>query len=142
MDPPRNDDTYDLVLSFGVVHCTGDTKKAIQHLADVVRPGGWLFLMVYGYPRLDHPADFPYMSTKERRRQAIRHMDYDEARDYLLDELEDPMAVRGWFDATTPQVEDHYTYPQIANLMREAGITDIERLAPGIRNLCVRGRKK
>jgi hypothetical protein len=129
------------VLSFGVVHCTGDTRKAIRHLANVVAEGGYLALMVYGYPRVDHPADFGYMCTKERRRQAIRHMDFAEAEAWLRADVDDDMAVRGWFDATTPRVEDHYTYSQLASLLREAGLVDLHRIAPEIRNLCIRGSR-
>ena len=141
VEPLNTEQRFDLVLALGVVHHTGDAQNVIKHLAAMLKPGGSLVAMVYGYPRLDHPGDFRYMCTKERRRQAIRHMDFDEVQQYLLDELGDPMKVRGWFDATTPRVEDHFTYPQVALMLERAGLTDLVRLAPEIRNLCVRGRK-
>ena len=132
--------SFDLVLSFGVVHCTGDTQRAISNLGALVKLGGYFSLMVYGYPRLDKPGDFSHLVRKERIRQAIRHLDFDDAYEYILREVNDEMAVRGWFDATTPRVEDHYTFPQVAMMMKQAGFTEIIHLHPEMRNICVRGK--
>jgi len=38
---------YDIVHSWGVLHHTGDMKKAIQNTASMVRPGGHLILALY-----------------------------------------------------------------------------------------------
>lgn len=134
-------DSFELVMAIGVVHHTGDTQKAIRNLVCAVRPGGRLALMVYGYPRLERPADFSYLCRKERLRQSIRHLSFEEAKAFLTAEIGDELAVRGWFDATTPEIEDFYLYPQVAKMLRDAGLTDIERLDIEMRNISVRGRK-
>lgn len=132
---------FDLVLSIGVLHHTGDTQKGIYNLGELVKIGGYFSLMVYGYPRLDHPQDFDYMCRKERIRQAIRHMDGKKAQEYIHQEIGDEMAVRGWFDAVAPRIEDHYTFSQVAMMLQRAHFTDIIHLEPQIRNICVRGKK-
>jgi SAM-dependent methyltransferase len=136
--------SFDLVLSFGVVHCTGDTRKAMANLASLVKPGGYLALMVYGYPRPGKHGDFLHMVRKERVRQAIRHMSGDEAIRYIQQQL-DAGAIkgdaRGWYDATAPRVEDHYTESQMRMMMAELGFEDITLLDDTIRNIAIRGRK-
>jgi ubiquinone/menaquinone biosynthesis C-methylase UbiE len=44
---PFKDDSFDLVYSWGVLHCTPDTPKAFQEACRVVKPGAPLKAMVY-----------------------------------------------------------------------------------------------
>jgi len=44
---PFDSDTFDLGYSWGVLHHTPDTEKAIRELARVVRPGGEVKIMLY-----------------------------------------------------------------------------------------------
>lgn len=144
LNPYPIDEQFDFVLSFGVVHCTGDTLKAVTHLTEVVRPGGHIALMVYGYPRFDKPGEWVNMNHYDRIRQAIRHMDYESARAYVAEQIKihDLKGdVRGWYDAVAPRVEDHYTYEQMAMMLRDLGYTDIFRISPEIRNICIRATK-
>ena len=39
--------SFDLVVSWGVLHHTPDTKKAFARIAPLVKPGGQLYVMVY-----------------------------------------------------------------------------------------------
>lgn len=137
-------ESFDLVLSFGVVHCTGDTRKALSNLVSLVRPGGYLAIMVYGYPRPHRPGDFVHMVRKERVRQAIRHMTGEEAVAYIESKLasgELKGDARGWFDATAPRVEDHYTFPQVCQMLQQLGLHEVTLLDENIRNIAVRARK-
>ena len=136
--------SFDLVLSFGVLHCTGNTRKALSNVAELVKPGGYLAIMVYGYPRPELPGDFVHMVRKERVRQAIRHMPGEETIDYIDKMIKSGELngdVRGWYDATAPRVEDHYTFPQISQMMQNLGFKDVVRLDESIRNIAVRGHK-
>jgi SAM-dependent methyltransferase len=44
---PYADDTFDLVYSWGVVHHTPDTRRAVAEIVRVCRPGGRVKLMIY-----------------------------------------------------------------------------------------------
>lgn len=44
---PFSDDTFDLVYSWGVLHCTPDTPKAFREAHRVMKPGAPLRAMVY-----------------------------------------------------------------------------------------------
>ena len=41
------DDTFDIVVSFGVLHHTPDTETAVSEIHRVLRPGGRFLLMLY-----------------------------------------------------------------------------------------------
>jgi 2-polyprenyl-3-methyl-5-hydroxy-6-metoxy-1,4-benzoquinol methylase len=38
---------FDIVYSWGVLHHTGSMWQALANVADLVRPGGWLFIAIY-----------------------------------------------------------------------------------------------
>jgi SAM-dependent methyltransferase len=45
--PPLKSDSFDVVWSEGVIHHTGDTSRAFDQLARLVKPGGCLTVWVY-----------------------------------------------------------------------------------------------
>jgi 2-polyprenyl-6-hydroxyphenyl methylase/3-demethylubiquinone-9 3-methyltransferase len=48
---PRGPDMFDVVYSWGVLHHTGDMRRAIGKAAAMVKPGGQLALALYGKTR-------------------------------------------------------------------------------------------
>ncbi len=46
-NPPFEDSTFDVVYSFGVLHHTPNTQKAIDEAYRVLKPGGRIILMLY-----------------------------------------------------------------------------------------------
>ena len=44
---PFPENSFDLVYSWGVVHCTPDTVRAVEEIYRVLRPGGEIRIMVY-----------------------------------------------------------------------------------------------
>jgi SAM-dependent methyltransferase len=45
--PPFEPESFDFVMSWGVLHHTPSTRTAFHRIAPLVRPGGTLFVMVY-----------------------------------------------------------------------------------------------
>ena len=44
---PFDDQSFDVVVSFGVLHHTPDTEKALAEIFSVLKPGGRIMLMLY-----------------------------------------------------------------------------------------------
>jgi len=78
LEPLGIDEQFDLVWSFGVLHHTGDTYGCYRRLAPLVRPGGYLFLMLYGEPRPDQVDDYRAVIEYERWRRLTRNLTFDE----------------------------------------------------------------
>lgn len=132
---------FDLIISFGVVHHSGDTRKAIENLYSVLLPGGYLSFMVYGYPRFNVINDFTYQIKKDSLHFKTRGMPITEVLDLLSKDFDD-LELRGWYDAIMPIVEDYYLEEQLVHMMKEIGFHNIIRLEPSISNPILRGGKE
>lgn len=116
---------YDLAFSFGVVHHTGNTYVAIDNVCRKVRAGGRLFLMIYGVPET-RPALLE-VNDYERIADELRDLSFDERKVYLERRFSQDRA-HGWFDATSPRINDRLTFEEIYDLLIELGFTCIERV--------------
>jgi SAM-dependent methyltransferase len=113
---------FDLAFSFGVVHHTGNTYRAIENVGRKLREGGRLFLMVYNMPE-DFAgyhdvnaydaiaAQNEGLTFEERRRDMVRRFGKERA--------------HGWFDATSPRINDRLTFSEIRDLLAELGFINV-----------------
>jgi SAM-dependent methyltransferase len=115
---------FDLAFSFGVVHHTGNTYLATENVCRKVRPGGRLFLMIYGVPET-RPA-LQEVNEYERIAAEVRDLSFD-ARKALLLKRFGPDAAHGWFDAVSPRINDRLTFEEIHDLLSELGFVKIAR---------------
>lgn len=116
---------FDLAFSFGVVHHTGNTYLAIDNVCRKVRPGGRLFLMIYGVPET-RPA-FLEVNQYEQIAEEIRDLSFEERKALLLKRFGADGA-HGWFDATSPRINDRLTFEEIHDLLSELGFHNITRV--------------
>lgn len=130
---------YDLVWCFGVVHHTGDTFGAIWNIIQIVKPGGYLFLMVYGWPT-DEKGKVE-VKRYETIRNAVASLPYPAKVEYLKSIGIPEDKLHGWFDATTPRINDLYHYDEIEAFMSDNGFADIRDTSDGNRNIRIIGRK-
>lgn len=116
---------FDLVWSYGVLHHTGDTFGAFSNVARLVRPGGYLFMMLYGEPTGRDPGEFAYYAEVEKLRRETSQMSFTERYEYLRRLKGDD--VGGWFDAVSPTINDTYSFYEIALWLRQSGFVDVQR---------------
>ncbi|MBU0877924.1 MAG: class I SAM-dependent methyltransferase [Alphaproteobacteria bacterium] len=116
---------FDLVWSFGVLHHTGNTYGAFKNIAPLVRPGGYIFLMLYGEPTGRDPGEFAYYHEVESLRRKTVAMDFNERLKYL-ESLKGENA-GGWFDAVSPEINDTYSFYEIQLWLQRAGFENIRR---------------
>jgi 2-polyprenyl-3-methyl-5-hydroxy-6-metoxy-1,4-benzoquinol methylase len=126
LEPLTLDRQFDLVWSFGVLHHTGNTYRGFQHIQPLVRAGGYLFLMLYGEPRLAHPEDFTELNHYERLHRATQNRDFA-GKIAVLEN--DPIVtdVHGWFDAISPCVNDLYSFEEIEEWLVHSGFSNVRR---------------
>src|SRR6185437_16422584 len=48
LEVPFEDESFDVVWSNGVLHHTGDTDRSLKEIARLLKPGGWMWLYLYG----------------------------------------------------------------------------------------------
>jgi len=118
---------YDLGFCFGVVHHTGNTYLAIRNAARKVKPGGRLFLMVYGFPQT--LSDFAEINSYEELRYRLRLLSFEERKKALIEQFGAHLA-HGWFDASSPRLNDLLTFDEIAVLLSRLGFKNVKRTLP------------
>src|SRR5207248_6099502 len=69
---------FDLVWCFGVLHHTGNTYNAFRNVAKCVKPGGYLFLMIYAEPQPDRPDGYVYYHEMFDMRSRLRNVPFAE----------------------------------------------------------------
>lgn len=116
--------TYDLTWSFGVVHHTGSTYRAIQTVTRAVKSGGKLFLMIYGYPTATD--EFVQQNNYDRIRRTVRNMTFEDKVTYLQKHF-DATQVHGWFDAVSPRINDILTFEEVEDLLLALGLSDVRQ---------------
>lgn len=116
---------FDLVWSHGVLHHTGNTFGAFSNITRLVKPGGYIFMMIYGEPTGRDPGEFAYYAEVEKLRRETCTMSFSERYEFLskLKGAE----VGGWFDAVSPTINDTYSYYEIALWLLQNGFEDIQR---------------
>ena len=131
-------DKYDYVWCFGVVHHTGRTYHHIKEAILRLKPGGKLFLMVYGVPEtLLH---YIICNYYQYMRDKTANMTFEQRHKYLTDRYPEE-EVHGMFDAVSPQVADLMPWEELHGLLTHLGMTDIKRTLKGHRNHFVVGRR-
>jgi SAM-dependent methyltransferase len=137
----------DLVWSFGVLHHTGDTRGAFMRIAPLVKPGGYLYVMIYGEPRPLFDGDFDELNEYERWRARTQNLPPGET----LAVIRRAMAagefavsgdalVHGYFDAIAPPINDLHSFDEVESWFLDAGFADIRRTVEA-RNHHVIGRR-
>lgn len=134
------DDEFDLVWCYGVLHHTGNTYLAFRNLAKCVKPGGYLFVMIYGEPRSDIPDDYLYYHEMFTVRNELRNRPFEQ-KVAILNERYGPELLHGYFDAISPAINDLYRWDELASWFVEAGFTDIKRTDPGPNHHVIGQRK-
>jgi SAM-dependent methyltransferase len=135
---PFEPNAFDMVWSFGVLHHTGNTYAAFQNIAPLVKPGGVMFLMLYGEPRTLE--EFAEINEYVEHRRVVSSMRPEEAIAYCREHFP-PERVHGWFDAISPAINDLYRFDEVCNWLLMAGYHTIQRTYPS-RNLFITACKQ
>jgi SAM-dependent methyltransferase len=111
---------FDLVFSFGVLHHTGDTWRALDNVASLVDESGALFLYLYGSTSWDATG----RSAIERTRRELADMSFDAKVAELRRRYpeQDPHQL---FDLLSPVINDRVTFDEVAARLKARGFDQI-----------------
>jgi 2-polyprenyl-3-methyl-5-hydroxy-6-metoxy-1,4-benzoquinol methylase/glycosyltransferase involved in cell wall biosynthesis len=146
-EPPFEPETFDFVMSWGVLHHTPDTRAAFSRLVPLVRPGGTLYVMVYEkQPSLrwygTESLRFVLRQLSDEQRYAFcRHLVLNARHPYRFAALSrlfmvaaydpltspvDPETYQfGLFDAYSPKYNHVHTREEVATWFRESGFEPV-----------------
>jgi SAM-dependent methyltransferase len=111
---------FDLVFSFGVLHHTGDTARALRNVSALVAPDGFLFLYLYGPRPLGHRL-FLGLARSLAAPLPFR------AKRALLQRLFAGRDVHQCFDLYSPLVNDIHHFDTVRALLLELGFAEVTR---------------
>jgi SAM-dependent methyltransferase len=135
---PFEDESFDMVWCFGVPHHTENPLRVLKHLTRCVKPGGYLFVMLYAFP---HNLDgFNEQANYEEWRQRLLPKNNREKMEILKNHFP-AHQVHGYFDALSPTINDLFTYEWMEAFFRGEGFEDFHRV-PTQPNHYVTTRKK
>ena len=128
---------FDLVWCYGVLHHIGDTTLGLRNISQHVKPGGRIYLMLYAEPRRDNVCDYQYQHEIATIREATRNLPFAE-KAKVCEQIEGPLQTLAWFDAISSEINDLYTFEEIAAHLTTLGFTNI-RKRPVLTVLTARG---
>jgi 2-polyprenyl-3-methyl-5-hydroxy-6-metoxy-1,4-benzoquinol methylase len=121
--------SFDLVWSYGVIHCTGNTFGALANIASHVISGGLLYFMVYSEPARTSEASYRYYHEIYALRNFTRQLTFEQKSEIMRQVSSDKWAL-SWFDAISSEINDLYTMEELAGLLSAIGFGDVRRTMP------------
>lgn len=114
--------SFDLVFTFGVLHHTGDTRRALGNVAALAGPEGMLFAYLYGRGSLSPRS----RAMIEAVRLALAPLPFSLKRK-VIGKLSRRGDAHQAFDCLSPTINTRHTLEQVAGWLGEDGFDDVEQ---------------
>ena len=116
-------DTFDIVFSNGVLHHTSDFKKGIKELHRICKPGGYIYLYLYGTGGL-------YWSARRQMNKFMKLIPQEYSQ-RVLDLIGMPTNRFIFMDNWYVPYERHCSHKEIYKILQSLGVEFIEKMKRG-----------
>lgn len=132
--------SFDIVFSWGVLHHTGNTKKAFDSLVPFLKHGGMMHVYIYGRWSFGKRVALSLSNT------FLPVLNLNQQR-MLLSKIAPKGKLHTFFDTLSPKIADTHTELEVVSWFRENGFVNIKRVYPewcpwDITGLHIQGTKK
>jgi SAM-dependent methyltransferase len=125
LELPFDDESFDVVWSNGVIHHTVDPDRALVELCRVLKPGGHLWLYVYGSGGI-------YWFLADFLRERLGDIPLDRAMLYLTLAGVPTGRIAEFMDDWYVPMLKRYVHADLARRLKELGFPDARRLTGGM----------
>ena len=124
LDVPLDDESFDVVWSNGVLHHTGDTDGSLKEITRLLRPGGWMWLYLYGSGGI-------YWHVVDWVRETLAEVDVSACIAQLRLQNVPVRRIAEWIDDWFVPVLQRYTVDDVRRRLEELGFAGATALAQG-----------
>jgi ubiquinone/menaquinone biosynthesis C-methylase UbiE len=124
LDVPFEDESFDVVWSNGVLHHTEDPDLTLREITRVLKPGGWMWLYLYGSGGI-------YWYMVDWARDLLEGIRPEECIYQLRMQQVPTRRVAEWLDDWKVPFLRRYTVADVADRLRELGFGDPQALQRG-----------
>jgi len=124
LDVPFEDESFDVVWSNGVLHHTGDTDGSLKEIARLLKPGGWMWLYLYGSGGI-------YWHVVDWVRETLRDVDVSACIAQLRLQNVPVRRIAEWIDDWFVPVLQRYTVEDVRRRLVELGFAQAGALTQG-----------
>ena len=115
--------TFDIVFCNGVLHHTSDFKKGIKELYRICKPGGYIYLYLYGTGGL-------YWNARRKMNKLIKTIPQEYSQK-ILDLIGMPSNRFIFMDNWYVPYERHCSHKEIYKILQSLGCKSIEKMKEG-----------
>lgn len=124
LEVPFDDESFDVVWSNGVLHHTGGTDASLTEIARVLKPGGWMWLYLYGSGGV-------YWRVIDWIRETLGQIDVSVCIAQLRLQGVPVRRIAEWIDDWFVPVLQRYTVEDVRNRLVELGFSNARALTQG-----------
>jgi len=118
LDIPYKDNTFDFVLSNGVIHHTENFEKGLHEVIRVCKPGGDIYLYLYGKGGL-------FWSSRKKMNKMMKRIPQDYTKT-VLDNIGMPNVRWIFQDNWYVPIERHCTYGEVERICKKLNVSNLE----------------
>jgi len=118
LEIPFKDNSFDFVLSNGVIHHTENFEKGLEEVIRVCKPGGDIYLYLYGKGGL-------FWSSRKKMNSMMKKIPQDYTK-RILDNIGMPTSRWIFQDNWYVPIERHCTYEEVVKICNKLNVSNVE----------------